>query len=133
MAEKKKKKKEGIPDDVLDFLGQIAMGGAAEGRVSPGIEETTRHRFDTQFAGTKAALGVGRGGPLRPTGDPRAVGAETGRPKFGSLAEAIPLLGDNMDRMSSEDIEVLSQWLKTSASAQEAVDKFKASKGWHRK
>ncbi len=131
MPEKKKKKTMGIPDDVLDFLGQMAMGGAAEGRVSPAMEGSMQSRFDTQFAGTGAALGVGRAGPLRPTGDPRATNPASGRPEFGGLAEAIPLLGEhNMKRMKPDDIVSLSEWVKTSASAQEAVDKFKASKGW---
>jgi len=126
----KKKKTGGIPDDVLEFLGQMAMGGAAEGRVTPDMERSMQRRFDTQFAGTGAALGVGKSGPLRGTGDPRATVEATGRPQFGGLAEAIPLLGDNMERMGPDDIVSLSEWIKTSENVQSAVDKFKASKGW---
>ncbi len=131
----KKKKKGGIPDDVLDFLGQMAMGGAAEGRVTPEMEASMQGRFDRQFAGTKAALAVGKAGPLEATGDPRAVTPETGRPAFGPLAEAIPLLGDeNMQRMNAADIVTLSGWIKDAEvkgeNVQSAVDKFKANKGW---
>jgi hypothetical protein len=139
MPEKKKKSKTaellGIPDDFLDFLGDMAMGGAAEGRVSPEMEASMQRRFDTQYAGTRAALGVGKPGALENTGNPRAVQSETGRPSFGGLAEAIPLLGeDNMARMGPDDLVTLHGWIEDARakkqSVQSAVDAFKANKGW---
>jgi hypothetical protein len=141
MSEKKKKKSKtaellGIPDDFLDFLGDMAMGGAAEGRVSPAMERSMQHRFDTQFAGTNAALAVGKSGALMPTADARATPtARPPVPEVGGLAEAIPLLGEeNMGRMGPDDIVTLSGWLADAKakkeSVQSAVDKFKANKGW---
>ncbi len=136
---KKKKSKTatelGVEDSFLDFLGQMAMGGAAEGKMMPAMEASMQNRFDTQFAGTNAALAVGGAGPLRATGNPRAIRPETGRPQFGGLAEAIPMLGEeNMARMNADDIVTLSGWIKAAEAKKEsvesAVDKFKANKGW---
>jgi hypothetical protein len=142
LSGKKKKKRSktaielGIPDDFLDFLGDMAMGGAAEKRVSPAMEQSLQHRFDTQFAGTRAALAVGPSGALENTGDARATPASKPPvPEVGGLAEAIPLLGEeNMARMGPDDIVTLSGWLANAKakkeSVQSAVDAFKANKGW---
>jgi hypothetical protein len=141
LSEKKKKRSKtaellGIPDDFLDFLGDMAMGGAAEGRVSPAMEKSMQRRFDTQFAGTNAALAVGKSGALMPTADVRAKPrSKPPVPEAGGLAEAIPLLGeDNMARMGPDDIVSLAGWLADAKAkkqdVQSAVDNFKANKGW---
>jgi hypothetical protein len=133
MPEKKKKKGPTEAESLVEFLGQIAMGGASGGKVMPEIEATTRKRFDTTFAGTPAALGVGKAGALEATGNPRAINPQTGRPKFGGLAEAIPMLQQHMDMMGPTDIVSLSEWIDRGPTVEIGVHNFKKSKGWIKK
>ncbi len=137
MAKKKKIIKQhgaDIPDDILEFLGRMAMGGAVEGEMgSPAGVQTSRERFDTQFAGTKAALGVGKAGPLAPTGNPRAdtPGGASGRTGGVSLGTALPYLTERERKnMTTDDVASLVQWLETQPDVELAVKGFKDSKGW---
>ncbi len=124
-----------LPIEVLEFLGTMAMGGAVEDDMSPAGVQVSRERFDSQFAGTGAALAVGKAGPLRPTGNPRAdvPGGASGRTGGVSMGKALPKLTERQrNRMTTDDVALLVQWLESQPDVDVAVEGFKADKGWHR-
>lgn len=132
----KKKEEErgtGFADYELERFEELAGGGATPEQVGAVLSQILNERYDTQFAGTDAALSVGKAGPLRPSEDLRTPQQkEAVESKGGGLAKAVPLLGDYAGQMTPKDVEELSAILRDFPDTETGVEYFKKTKGWIR-
>ncbi len=129
---KKEERGTGFADYELERFEELAGGGATPEQVGAVLSQILNERYDTQFAGTGAAIGVGKAGPLRPSVDLRTPEQKARVESGGTgLAQAMPYLTEEQrSQLTPDDVASLSATLKDIPDVQVAVEYFKKTKGW---